>query len=1078
MEIDIRLAGVQLGPYSIQKVREYLDEGLLSGGDQARVQGSDSWVTVTEMLAEHEDAAASGPPGAGSDVDTEPLPPADSRPSDETDDNPESLLVSEPGKPNEPERRAPNAAPNVSHLPLRPKEPEKLSLTAAVEALSKKTILIGPTPPTGPSSSGRTGYSVATTTPLSQTSSSMKKTARAAMVKNLTQQTSPLPTKSISPITKIPAPPAPASKKADSSPGDGVTAGPGQADPSKPRQSLLNSLTAKTVPMRSSAAPPIAASATMPVTAPLPTRTAIRPPSGMIPSTESTARPPSGTVPPPVVNDLTKKLGQMVQPDPISTTKTEPLHPSQKPQPSARADSKAADAKAGTKEEPKVETVKIQLKKIKTAAPPADDSAEGATKAPKRKRSLAPVLYGVAVLSAFVLYYVWSPTHAASQLRDALDKGDAGELDSTVDFDAVRASLKSQVDAQLKANAANNPALIDAVTMLDKSIDLYVTPKGISTLKQGIFADADVKETISSDAALKTFRAFDDQTVQSQRWGSLTDYVIQMDVTLLHLRSEAINWRVKEVDLPPALLAGATPGAPSPLLGRVVETYLERGDALTKKNDWAGAIANYTTALSIDPTSSIAFNARGTARQSKGDLDGASKDFTQALKIDPQMAAAYNGRGSVEIAKNNLDDAMKDYLQALKIDPQMAAAYDGRGNVKTAKEDLEGAIADFTQAISYDANFASAYSDRGFARQANGNLDGAIADYTTALNLKPKTAMVYYNRGLARQSQGNFEAAIVDFDRALAFEPRNAQALYNRGYAKSATRDLDGAIADYTAALALNPKLALAYSQRGEARQAKGDLDNAAADYTKALSIDAKIAVAYYNRGHIKQLKGDAEGAIADSSQVLDLDPKNWQAYFDRGFAKMILGNLDGAQDDLKSFCDSSPQENDTDEARLYLWLIAKLTSSKADADQALSDALENKWNGSPDDLSSKTAAFLLGRLAEADYLAAAASPDAGKAAAQTCEAYYFAGMKRLLMGDKATAEDYFTKAVATNQTDQHEYLLAQAELKSFQQAAQAAPAPASTTTTPPPSPVAAPVQVPVAAPVTAPAPSLAPPAN
>jgi tetratricopeptide (TPR) repeat protein len=1052
MEIDIQLAGVQLGPYSIEKVREYLTEGLLSASDQARVHGSDKWITVTEMLAEQ------GGGIGGSEADTEPLPPRGAPGTAEPEEKPEASPVGEASTPetpsDDPERRAPQAAPNVTHLPVRPKEPEKVPLPAVVEALSKKTIMIGPTTPTAPSSSGRTGYSVATTTPLSKTSSTLKKTSRPSILKNAAQ-TSPLPTKSVA--AKIPLPATP--KKAN----DGITPGPGQADPSAPRQSLLKSLTAKTVPMRTNAAPPIAASATMPVTAPLPTRTAIRPPSGVVPPSGSTTNAVPQPPPPSEVSDLTKKLGQVVQPDPV--TKTEPLHPTQKPQPPGKA---KIEAGAATKEEPRVETVKIPLKKIKAAASPAADEAADGPKPPKRKRSIMPMLFSVLILSGLVLYYIWAPYHVASQLHDALDKGDTGKLDSTIDFTSVRESLKGQVESQLRPNVTNNPAIGDAIQMLDKSIDLFVTPAGISGLvsKSGTFSAADTKETISSDAALNTFLAFDNQQVQSQQFASLTEYVIQMDATRLHLRAEAINWKLKSVELPPAVLAGASPGALSPLLSPVMDTYLARGDAATKNNDWTGAIANYSEALAIDPNSSRAYNGRGVARQSKGDLTGAAKDFTQALTLNPQDAAAFDGRGNVEVAKNDLDAAMKDFTQALKIDPEMAAAYDGRGNVKTAKEDLEGAIADFTQAISYDSNFASAYSDRGFARQANGNLDGAIADYTAALNLKPKTAMVYYNRGLARQSQGNFEAAIVDFDRALAFDPKNAQALYNRGYAKGATHDTDGAIADYTAALKLNPKLALAYSYRGVARQSKGDLDGAQDDYTKALAIDPKIAIAYYNRGHIKQMKGDAAGAIADSSQVLDLDPKNWQAYFDRGLAKMVLGNLDGAQDDLKAFCDSSPHENDTDQARLYLWLIGKQSNIKTDVDQALPDALENNWNGSPDDFSSKTAAFLLGRLTEADYLAAAASPDAAKAATQTCEAYYFAGMKRLLMGDKGTAEDYFNKAVATNQTDQHEYLLSQAESKAIQQMPASTPAPnAPSTQAPPASPSATPAAAPPLAP-------------
>ena len=331
---------------------------------------------------------------------------------------------------------------------------------------------------------------------------------------------------------------------------------------------------------------------------------------------------------------------------------------------------------------------------------------------------------------------------------------------------------------------------------------------------------------------------------------------------------------------------------------------------------------------------------------------------------------------------------------------------------------------------------------------------GAISDYTQALALKPKTAIAYYNRGLARQSQGNLEAAIVDYDRALAFDPKIAGAYYNRGNAKNALHDVDGAIADFTQAVALNPKIALAYCNRGLARQFKGDLDGALADYTQALAIDPKIAIAYFNRGLIKQQKNNLDGAIADNSQALDLDPKNALAYYNRGFAKLAKGNLDGAQADLKQFCDLAPKDHYADDAHLYLWLIAKAQNTRTDPDQELSDALENTWNSPSDDLASKTATFLLGRINETDYLAAAATPGTKTDPGQQCEAWYFAGMKRLLMGDKITAVDYFQKCVATGQTGQNQYLLAAAELQALQPTA-LPPSPVT------PAPIPAPVKTP-----------------
>jgi len=750
--------------------------------------------------------------------------------------------------------------------------------------------------------------------------------------------------------------------------------------------------------MRAPSAPP-SPRETLPVTTPLPSKAAFKPASGNV-------------SPPSVVKALTKRLGWMGRPGPEQTSP------------------------------PK--TKGVETPEALIPLEPVDEPS-----APRR--ILHGLICACGALALLLAYYVWSPYHAAASLRNAVNEGSPAELDAAIDFASLRASLKEQVADQLARSGLPASAWSTVLSMMDRSIDLYVTPEGISALveKSDSFSKEDQARVISPDVAATLLLAFSSQPVRNQGLTSLDDFVLDREAALLHLQFQGLGWKLKRADL----RLPAQRGTASPLLSPVVDTYLERGNAESKKGDWNGAIADFTQVLAIDPQSSVAYNNRGAVRQSKGDLDGALKDYTQALAIDPQMAAAYDGRGNVKTTRNDLDGAIADYTRAVHFDPQMAAAYDSRGNVKTAKDDLDGAIADFTQALTLDPTMANAYSDRGFARQANGNLDGAITDYTQALALKPKTAGAYYNRCLARLSQGNLNEAIIDFDRALAFDPKIADAYYFRGNAKNANHDLDGAIADYTQAVTLNPKLALAYSNRGLARQAKGDLDGAVADYTQALAIDPKIAIAYYNRGLIKEWENDLDSAIADSTQALYLDPKNALAYYNRGFAKLAKGNLDGAVDDLKEFCDLAPKDPHADQARLYLWLIAREQNPMMDADQELSDALENRWNSSPDDMVSKAADFLLGRTSEAAYLAAAASADPKTDPGRPCDAWYFAGMRRLLTGDKPTAIAYFQKCVATGQKDHFEYILAQAELQTLAATPAATPAIPATAPAPAKSP-------------------------
>jgi tetratricopeptide (TPR) repeat protein len=1027
MEILIRLAGVQLGPYSEEQIRQHLSDGLLSLTDPAQYEGMPDWVPLGDLLVKLH------PTIATQKVDVplaNPVPahasPTDIRPAGAT---PEPPAETAPNEVSDAPKRAPAPPPGVTVLPARPQEPSQVSLPAVVSALAKKSNVIGPTAPASASPSGPTAFSTVTTSPLVSPQPGTKKLAQPSKVQPHFQDTSPLPTKPIiPPPTKPPAPNAPETD-------------PPHDSKREPPLSANEEVMAKTVPMRSMPTPAPARSV-LPITTPLPTKPVFKPDPGTVP-------------PPSVVGALTKKMGPPVLPEVVQTS------------PPTLG---LMDEVKTVKLEPPLGRPKAKSQETPPATAPAKPVDEPAAPVPRRR--LLPKLIGAwAALALVIPLYVWWPYHDAALLRNALDAGDAAGLNAVVDFPSVRRSLEQQISNQIAHPAGpSGPAgsRSDLVLfMLGNSIEHYVTPDGIAALvnKSGSVGEEDQKEDlsqfISSEEAAKILLGVNSQPVSGEGLASLGDFVLDRGVIMLHLRFQGLGWKLVRVDLRPDLGLPGPNGSAAPLVSPVVEAFMDRGMEKSKKGDWSGAINDFSQVLAIDPQSSVAYHERGAARQAKGDADGAVKDYTQALAIDPQMASAYNGRGDVKLARNDLDGAIADYTQAVGLDPKLAAAYDNRGKAKTARNDLEGAIADFTQALSLDPNLAGAYSDRAFARQAYGNLDGAIADYTQALALKPQTAAAYYNRGLARQAQGNIEGAIVDFDRALSFDPTIAGAYFYRGNAKSANHDLDGAITDYTQALKLNPKIAPAYSSRGLARQAKGDLDGAVADFTQALAIDPKIAGAYYSRSVIEAQKNDLDDAIADSSQALDLDPKNAQAYATRGFAKLAKGNLDGTLQDLKQFCDLAPRDHNADHARLYLWLISKAQNATTDADQDLSNALETSWNSAPDDQVSKTALFFLGRLNESDYLAAAASADAKTDQAQRCQAWYFAGMKRLLVGDKKGAVEAFHQCLATEQKDYCEYVLAQTELQALEPPVPPAsahpPAPATPPATPsaPPPPAA-----------------------
>ena len=73
---------------------------------------------------------------------------------------------------------------------------------------------------------------------------------------------------------------------------------------------------------------------------------------------------------------------------------------------------------------------------------------------------------------------------------------------------------------------------------------------------------------------------------------------------------------------------------------------------------------------------------------------------------------------------------------------------------------------------------------------------------------------------------------------------------------------------------------------------------------------------------------------------------------------------------------------------------------------------------------------YLVGQTYESELIKEAGNVNRKQDAEQKCEAWFYAGSKRLVEEDKKTAAEYFEKCVLTDQKQFFEYHSAVAELK------------------------------------------------
>jgi tetratricopeptide (TPR) repeat protein len=207
---------------------------------------------------------------------------------------------------------------------------------------------------------------------------------------------------------------------------------------------------------------------------------------------------------------------------------------------------------------------------------------------------------------------------------------------------------------------------------------------------------------------------------------------------------------------------------------------------------------------------------RGVAKADKNDYDGAIGDYTQALKVDPQDPDYLNSRAQAYEAKNDLDKALADYNQSLKVNPKSIYAYNNRGAAYQRKGDYARAAADYGEVTKLQPNNIDAWSARCWVRAMSpGQAQQALSDCDQALKIKADVPDVLDTRGFVNLKLNQFDNAIKDYDAALKGDPKLAGSLYGRGLAKLRKGDRHGGSADINAAKQIKSDIAEEFARYG-----------------------------------------------------------------------------------------------------------------------------------------------------------------------------------------------------------------------------------------------------------------------
>jgi len=93
-----------------------------------------------------------------------------------------------------------------------------------------------------------------------------------------------------------------------------------------------------------------------------------------------------------------------------------------------------------------------------------------------------------------------------------------------------------------------------------------------------------------------------------------------------------------------------------------------------RKRDLDGAIAEYRTALELNPEEPNAHALLGIVLGRKGDLEGAITEFKQFITKNPEHAFAHANLGHAFVLRNDPASAIPELRRALELNPDIRSA--------------------------------------------------------------------------------------------------------------------------------------------------------------------------------------------------------------------------------------------------------------------------------------------------------------------------------------------------------------------------------------------------------------------
>lgn len=180
-----------------------------------------------------------------------------------------------------------------------------------------------------------------------------------------------------------------------------------------------------------------------------------------------------------------------------------------------------------------------------------------------------------------------------------------------------------------------------------------------------------------------------------------------------------------------------------------------RASIFASRKQWTEAVQSISAAIDIEPSPTAELYAnRGIMHYHNNDIRRAMADYSTALELDPRNRISLHNRALLRQFVGELNLAIQDWDHLVALEPSNhIARYNRAYLLGQTNQRLADAVADLDIILDLYPSFGEGFIQRSILRKRMGNTKGADQDYWHAWDLQQNPSYQAKARSIAQQNQ-------------------------------------------------------------------------------------------------------------------------------------------------------------------------------------------------------------------------------------------------------------------------------------------------------------------------------------